>query len=204
MNETQSPVSFFFFFALSNDFYPVCSLKKKQAKSDGQKCTPKVKQRNPCQQCLLTLSRSPRGGDAVGSSSLFFQSAGQEEGEFCFMRRASEESSSFLLFKVRKEKVVRLEVGVWREVTGEGCTFPLALWAPSTESHHLAVKTRKTSFLCFISSCWPRSSPFQSAFGTAGVCRCAAIPPVGQFAALGWSSKCACLMSGSLRYCTSG
>lgn len=131
--------------------------------------------------------------------------AGQEEeGEFCFMRRASEESSSFLLFKVRKEKVVRLGVGVWREVTGEGCTFPLALWAPSTESHHLAVKTKKTSFLCFISSCWPRSSPFQSAFGTAGVCPCAAIPPVGQFAALGWSSKCACLMSGSLRYCTSG
>ena len=31
-------------------------------------------------------------------------------------------------------------VGERREVTGEGCTFPLASWAPFRESRHLVVK----------------------------------------------------------------
>lgn len=90
----------------------------------------------------------------MGSSSLFIHSTGQEEeGEFCFMRRTREGSSSFLLFKVRKEQTVEMGVGEWREVMGEGCTFLLALWAASRESHHLAVKTSKTSFPCFVPLC---------------------------------------------------
>lgn len=80
----------------------------------------------------------------MGSSSLFIHSAGQEEeGEFCFMRRTREGSSSFLLFKVRKEEAVEVGVGERREVMGEGCTIPLAPWAPSRESCHLAVKQVK-------------------------------------------------------------
>ena len=119
-----------------------------------QSCVPEVKQGNPCQQSLLTLPGSPRGGDVVGSSSLFIHSAEQEEeGEFCFMRRTREGSSSFLLFKVRKEEAVEMGVGEQREVMGESCTFSLASWAPSRESHHLVVKTSKTSFPCLVSSC---------------------------------------------------
>lgn len=77
----------------------------------------------------------------MGSSSLFIHSAGQEEeGELCFMRRTREGSSSFLLFKVRKEEAVEMGVGEWREVMREGCTFPLASWAPSRESCHSAIK----------------------------------------------------------------
>lgn len=142
---------------------------------------------------------SPRGGDVVGSSSLFIHSTGQEEErEFCFMRRTREASSSFLLFKVRKEEAVEMGVGERREVMGERCTFSLASWAPSRDSRHLVVKTSKTSFPCLVSSCWPRASPSWSSFGSSRIYRSSAIPPVGQFAGLGWSSKCARLMSGSL------
>lgn len=103
---------------------------------------------------------SPRGGDVVGSSSLFIHSTGQEEErEFCFMRRTREASSSFLLFKVRKEEAVEMGVGERREVMGERCTFSLASWAPSRDSRHLVVKTSKTSFPCLVSSCDPEHLP---------------------------------------------
>lgn len=90
----------------------------------------------------------------VGLSSLFIHSTGQEEeGEFCFKKRARERSSSFLLFEVRKEEAVKMGVEEQRKVMEEGYTFPSASWAPSREALHLAVKTSKTSFLCLTSSC---------------------------------------------------
>lgn len=90
----------------------------------------------------------------MDSFSLFIHRAGQEEeGEFCFIRRTREGSSSFLLFKVRKEEAIEMGVDEWRELMGEGCTFSLASWAPSRESCNLVVKTSKTSFPCLAPSC---------------------------------------------------
>lgn len=112
--------------------------------------------------------RCPRApGEGLLCVHHFIQSAGQE-GEFCFIR-ARERSSSFLLFKVRKEMAMEMGVRKCREATADSCTFSSASRAPSRESHQLVIKTRKTPFSCLLFSCWLRASPSKSSFGSTSV-----------------------------------
>lgn len=71
---------------------------------------------------------------------------------FCFIR-TREGSSSFFLFKVKKEIAIEMGVRKYREATADGCSFSLASWAPSRVSHQLVIKTNKTPFSCLVFSC---------------------------------------------------
>lgn len=76
-------------------------------------------------------------GEGVLCVHHFFSSEVQgrrEKGELCFIG-AREGSSSFLLFKVRKEMSIGIGVRKCREVMADSCTFSLASWAPSRKSH---------------------------------------------------------------------
>lgn len=79
------------------------------------------------------------------------RAAGRER-EFCFIR-AREGSSSFLLSEVGKEMAREMGVRKRREAMADSCTFSLASWAPSRESHQLVIKTSRTPFSCLVFSC---------------------------------------------------